>query len=191
MTEAQAGNIKGEKDKARKQRVKENYAVVGELVLMSTGLDFLLNRVLMAVLDLGTSHMIEPVVATLDPTRKLEILKERAAHIANADWKKGVTKFCDKVESVFRQRNIACHTPPIFDDGGSLTFKAVAAAKLFKTLDLSTKTARAFPLNDFRTAIKTGEAALGAGLNLIENFDRFNAEVKRRAAAKEPPPRMA
>ncbi len=119
MTEPHAGNIKGEKDKARAQRVKENYAVVGELVLMSTGLDFLLNRVLMAVLDLGTSRMIEPVVATLDPTRKLEILKERAAHIANADWKKGVTKFCDKVESVFRQRNIACHTPPIFDDGGS------------------------------------------------------------------------
>jgi integrase len=58
MTTAQAGNIKGEKDKARAQRVKENYAVVGELVLMSTGLDFLLNRVLMAVLDLGTMRRL-------------------------------------------------------------------------------------------------------------------------------------
>ena len=33
---------------------------------MSTGLDFLLNRVLIAVLDLGGAVMLESVIATLD-----------------------------------------------------------------------------------------------------------------------------
>lgn len=126
--------------------------------------------------------MLEPVVATLDPSRKVEILKVRAAHITAKDWQKGITKFCDKVESVFRQRNIACHTPPVLQDG-VWTFKPVAAAKLSKKLDITRKQVAPVHLADFKAAIKTGEAALGAGVTLIENFGRYNAEMKRRAVA--------
>jgi hypothetical protein len=120
----------------KEPRNTEAFAVVGELVMISSALDHLLNNVLIEVLDLGVAPLLEPVVATLDPARKVEILKERAAHITAKDWQKGITKFCDKVESVFRQRNIACHTPPVLE-AGIWTFKPVAAAKLLKKLDLA------------------------------------------------------
>ena len=154
---------------------KEAYAIVGELVMMSTALDFLLNRVLIAVLHLGEAPLLEPVIATLDPSRKIEILKNRAAHLTGADWKKGVLKFTDRVESVFRQRNIACHTPPLLQEG-TWTFQAIAAAKMLKGLAKS-ESAKAIPLEDFKAAIKIGEAALGDGLNLIENFGRLNVRL--------------
>lgn len=167
---------------------KDAYAVVGELVLISTALDHLLNRVLIAVFDLGVfdlgdALLLESVVAELDPKRKVEILKGRARHISAGDWKKGVIKFCDKVESVFAQRNIACHTPAALE-GQVWTFKPVAATKLLKNLDFSEKKLRRFSVDDLKEAIAIGEAALGAGMNLIEDFGRVKAEANRRAAAK-------
>ncbi len=82
-------------------RSREAFAVVGELVMISAALDFQLNRVLIAMLDLGESLMIEPVVATLDQARKVEILRSRANHMSKNDWRTSVGKFCDHVETVF------------------------------------------------------------------------------------------
>ena len=64
-----SGKKKDKKAKSEK-RGQELFATVGELVLISTALDHLLNRVLIAVLHLGDAPLIEPVVATLDATRK-------------------------------------------------------------------------------------------------------------------------
>jgi hypothetical protein len=166
------------------RRSKESYAVVGELVMISTALDVQLNRVLMTVLDLGEHPLIEPVVATLDPARKIEILKARASHMPKNDWRKNVGKFCDHVDAVFRQRNIACHTPPVLVNG-NWTFRPVAVAKMFKKLDLAGKTVQPSTIEDFRAAIKSGERALDAGTTLIENFQRVNVEQKRRNATKK------
>jgi hypothetical protein len=160
------------------EQAKAAYAVVGELVLLSSALDDLVSRALIAVLDLGTSPLLEPVVATLDPVRKVEILKARAAHMPKGDWQDGVKRFCHKVESVFKQRNIACHTPPAFKDG-VWTLHPSTAAKMFKGLDLPGGKMHPFPLNDLRTAISTGEAAFAAGLTLIENFERANSEGRK------------
>jgi hypothetical protein len=165
------------------EQAKVTYAIVGELVMLSSALDYLASQVLIAVLDLGTSPLLEPVVGTLDPVRKVEILKARAAHMPKGDWQNGVKRFCDKVESVFKQRNIACHTPPAFK-AGIWTFHPIAAAKMFKNLDLPAKQVRPFRLNDLMTAISTGEAAFAAGITLIENFERANAEGRRRANAR-------
>jgi len=126
-------------------------------------------------------------VGTLDPSRKVKILKERAAHITANDWRKSLMKFCDKVESVFRQRNIACHTPPVLE-AGLWAFKPVAAAKLLKKLDVDNKQVPPVHLAQFEAAIKTGEAALGAGMQVIEKFKRLNAEAKGRADAKSGQP---
>ena len=172
-----------EKQLAEIERSREAFAVVGELVMLSTALDWQLNRVLMKVLDLGESLMIEPVVATLDAARKVEILKARAGQMPKNTWSKGVLKYLERVEAVFRQRNIACHTPPVLKDG-VWTFKPVAAAKLLKKIDLKNETVTPSLIEDFRGAIKTGEAALGDGVNLEENFARVNVEKKRRDAAK-------
>ena len=176
-----------EPDKSdEERRGREAFAVVGELVMISTALDFQLNRVLMTMLDLGESLLIEPVVATLEPARKVEILKARASHLPKNHWRKNVSKFCDHVDDVFRQRNIACHTPPVLEDGVWI-FKPVAAAKLFKKIDLIGKTVKPSTIADFRAAIKTGETALGEGVTLVENFIRANAEMKRRKAARQQP----
>ena len=132
---------------------KEAFAVVGELVMISTALDGLLNRVLITVLDLGDAPLLEPVIATLDTTRKIEILKARAAQISGTrhatEWKKRLKQFSDKVESVYRQRNIACHVPPVLE-AGVWSFRPSAAAKLLKSLNIETKSLREFSLNDLR-----------------------------------------
>jgi hypothetical protein len=59
----------------------------------------------------------------------------------------------------------------------------VAAAKMFRKIDLKAKSLDHFPFNELKTAIKTGEAALGGGENLITNFERVNAELRKRAVA--------
>jgi len=157
----------------------KTYAVVGELVMIANAIDHLLNNVLIAVLSLKPSPLLEPVIATLEPARKIEILKSRAKHINKPDWKKGVTSFCAKAESVYRQRNIVCHTPA-FPEGDTWKFKPVAAAKLLNKLDLENKALEGFPFSDIKAAITTGEAALGAGVSLLQNFARANEERRRR-----------
>jgi hypothetical protein len=166
---------------------KEAFAIVGELVMISAALDDLLNRVFISALHLGDAPLVEPVIATLDPARKTEILKARAAQIRGArnatDWKKHLKQFCDKVESVYRQRNIACHTPAVLHEG-VWSFRPSAAAKLLKNLDIDAKTLRNSSLNDLKIAIATAETALAEGNTLIENFQRTNAELNRRSAMK-------
>lgn len=165
------------------QQSRADFAVVGELVMISTALDLQLNGVLTTILDLGESPMIEPVVATLDPARKVEIMKARAAHMPKNDWRKKLSTFCDHLDAVFKQRNVACHTPPVWEDG-AWTFKPVAAAKLLKRIDLTGKVVRPATISDFRAAIKIGELALAEGVTLVENFRRANAEVKHRKSAQ-------
>jgi hypothetical protein len=177
--------VKDKKLRSKKDedQAKVAYPILGELVLLSSALDYLVTQVLIVVLDLGESPLLEPVVTTLDVVRKVEILKGRAAHMPRGTWQNDVTKFCDKIESVFKQRNIACHTPPAFK-AGVWTLKPVAAAKMFRNLDLPAKEVRPFRLNDLKVAISTGEAVFAAGLTLIENFKRVNAEGKSPADAR-------
>ena len=165
----------------------EVYAIIGELVLMASGLDALLNSVMVQVLNLGASPMIEPVVATLDPGEKIEILKKRARFIRPDAWKKRVTSFVTKAKSVFRQRNIACHTPPVLEDG-TWTLTPVKAAKLLKYLTPERPRAKRFSFNDLKTAISTGEKALAEGVGLVENFKLVNAELAKKRAGKQPKP---
>jgi hypothetical protein len=139
--------------------------------------------VVVTVLHLGQAVLIVPVVATLDAVRKIELLKARANHIPQADWKKSLEGFLDKVEKVFKARNIACHTAPVLNNG-NWTLKPIAAAKLMKKIDLKTKTIRHVPVSDLRSAIAAGEAALAEGVNLVENFKRVNAELARRDMAR-------
>jgi hypothetical protein len=86
--------------KSEDERHRDTFAIVGELVMTATGIDWQLNRVLVEVLDIGGTPMVESVVATIDTRLKIEILKERAKHITAKDWKNGVTKYCDKIEKV-------------------------------------------------------------------------------------------
>lgn len=77
----------------------DTYAIVGELVLISSALDAELNKIVSAALLLGEAPLLLPVIATLDPPRKIEMLRARVSHIHVASWKKPVLQFLDHVET--------------------------------------------------------------------------------------------
>ncbi|MBG0794762.1 hypothetical protein IYY11_15515 [Methylocystis sp. H62] len=169
--------------KKKAEQHKDTYAIVGELVMTATGIDWQLNRVLIEVLDIGGALMVEPVVATIDTRLKIEIIKERAKHISATDWKSNVGNYCNKVENVFKYRNIVCHTPAVLKND-SWTFKPVAAAKLLKKIDIAKKDVGHVSVGELVSAITAGREALGAGEILLENFRRLNAEKQRRTAPR-------
>src|ERR1039458_4101614 len=108
---------------------------VGEIVLLASALDHQLTHVVIEVLHLTKSPMLEPVVATLESSRKVEILKGRLRHIRQPNWKKAVVKYVNLIERVNRSRNIACHSQMILK-GEKFIFTSSQATKLFKNLRL-------------------------------------------------------
>jgi len=188
MNRAENGEAPGEAEEGptTAEEHRDTYAIVGKLVMLSNAIDHQLNRVLIAVLDLRGSIMIEPAVATLDQRQKIQMLKEHAKYIGSHHWKRAIVKYCATVETVFRRRNIACHTPAALEDG-VWKMKPVALAKMLKKLDLQSKKPEHFPMEDLRAAITTGEEALSSGENLIENFERANTERARRFPATAAP----
>lgn len=163
------------------EKFRASYAVVGELVLITSALDFQLNHVLIETLHLGNSVMIEPVIATLDMVRKIEMLKERSKHIAQTDWKKALLSYLDKLERISKWRNIAAHTTLIPDEKHGAVFIPTQAAKLLKNLQIGEQQpAKRIPISDFKPQIKLGEEALGEGQVLVENFQKVNVERVKR-----------
>jgi len=156
------------------------YGTVGEVVLIASALDNQLNHVLIQLLHLVESPMLEAVIATLDTVRKIEMLKERSKFIAQTRWQKPVRMYVEKVERVYKWRNIACHTPMIPDEKHGAVFVPTAAAKLLKGLQLNEPVAKRLPYSELEAAIKIGESALAEGMSLIENFQKVNAERKKR-----------
>jgi transcriptional regulator with XRE-family HTH domain len=160
---------------ARNTKFRGAYGVIGELVLLASALDHQLNHVLIEVLPLVDSPLLESVIGTLDSVRKLEMLKTRSRHITQPRWRKPILSYVGKLETVSKWRNIAAHTPLIPDDEHDAVFVPTAAAKLLKTLRLDNPVAHKIPIADLRSAITTAEAALGEGLNIIQNFRNINA----------------
>lgn len=166
---------------ARDTKFRTAYAVVGEFVLITNALDYQLNHVLIQTLPLTDSPMLEAVIATLDTAKKIELLKERSKHIAQPNWRKPVSSYLEKLERISEWRGIACHTPLIPDHKHGAVFAPAAAASLLKSLQVGEEpTARRIPIAELSSAITLGEAALGEGQNLIENFQKFNAERVKR-----------
>ena len=119
---------------------KEVCAVIGEVVLLYTALDHQLNRIVIEVMHLAPSPMLESVVATLDARQKIEMLKNRAGHIRQNDWKKALKTHADRLERVTKIRNAVCHTPLIPDKTkGGFEFAPAAASKLLKSVTILDK----------------------------------------------------
>jgi len=158
---------------------------LGEIVQLASMLDHQLTHVVIEVLHLTKSPMLEPVAATLESSRKLEILKGRLKHIKQADWKTAIQTYVDLVERVNKSRNIACHSQ-MLREGDKFVFSSSQAAKLFKGLKLEgVPTVERTPLDSVVHAIGLAEKALGAGQNLIENFGRVQSELDRRRKNQE------
>ena len=151
------------------------YATVGELVLLSTTIDALLNTLLIEAFHCGESAWLDPIIATLDTARKSEILKNHAKTINYAKMSKPITEFIDQVEIVMKQRNIVCHTPPTFEDG-EWGFRPTALAKILRKSNTYRPQMIRESRDNLRAAIATGEAALQAGSELVAHYKKFNAE---------------
>jgi hypothetical protein len=157
-------------------------------VLLTTALDHQLNHILIQVLHLAESPLLEAVVATLDMNRKTEMLKARAKHILNSTWQKALQTHLDKLEQISSWRNIACHTALIPDEEHGAVFVPTAAAKLLKNLQLGENpTSKKIPIAEFAAKIRLAESALFEGQVLIHNFERLNAERRRRFPSDAPP----
>ena len=166
---------------AQDTKFQAAYAVVGELVLITTALDNQLNHILIQALHLTESPMLESVVATLDMARKIEMLKARSKHISNLKWSKPVLSYLHKLERISKWRNIACHNPLIPDNKAGAVFIPTAAARILNSLKLNKPPdARRIPIADVIPEIKGGESALFDGQLIIQSLQAANAERKQR-----------
>lgn len=162
-------------------RFRAAYGVVGELILIATALDYQLNHIVIQVLHLTESPMLESVIATLDLNRKAEMLKARSKHIRQPQWRNSVLSHLDKLQRIYKWRNIAAHTALIPDDEHGAVFAPAAAAKLLKSLQIEEEAvASRIPVSDLKPIIKLAESALYDGQNIIQNFVKVNAERLRR-----------
>jgi hypothetical protein len=168
-------------EKLQDARFRAAYGVVGELILITTALDYQLNHVLIQVLHLTESPMLESVIATLDMNRKIEMLKARSKHIRQLHWRNSVLSHLDNLERISKWRNIAAHTMLIHDDEHGAIFAPAAAAKLLRSLQIDEEPiANRIPISDLKPIIKLAEKALYEGQNIIQNFLKLNGERLKR-----------
>jgi hypothetical protein len=169
-----------------KEQWKDAYAAVGELVLLYTALDHQLNHVTIAVMQLSQSPMLEAVVATLDPRQKIEMLKSRAAHTRQPDWKKAVKTHADRLERVAKVRNAACHTPLVPNKkGDGFEFAPAAATKLLKSMTIRSKddySVDRLTMDQLQEAKILAEKALGGGEDILTNFAKVRSALEEKKA---------
>lgn len=89
---------------------KDACAHIGEIILLSTVLDYQLTEVVIEVMHLEKSPMLDTVVATIDARQKIEMIKARARKLTALDWKKALLDYVEKLEKVNQVRNTAAHT---------------------------------------------------------------------------------
>lgn len=155
---------------------KDAAALVGEIVLLYTALDHQLNLITVEVMHLTPSPMLESVVATLDPRQKIEMLKGRAAHVRQIDWKKALKNHADRLERIAKIRNVVCHTPLVPRNGGGFEFAPAAATKLLKSMTVRSKDEYSIDrlsLDRVRETIDLAERALSGGESILVNFGRI------------------
>jgi hypothetical protein len=156
-------------------------------VLLYSGLDHQLNLIIIEVTHLAQSPMLEAVVATLDPRQKIEILKARAEHVRQPDWKKALKTHADRLERVAKVRNTACHVPLIPNKAtGELEFAAAAASKLLKGMKIKASddyTVDRPSLQRVKEVIEIGGKALAGGEDILMNFAKARAAIEARATS--------
>jgi hypothetical protein len=167
---------------------KDACANVGELVLLYTALDHQLNLIIIEVMHLAPAPMLEAVVATLDPRQKIEMLKSRAGHVRQPDWKKAIKTHADRLERIAKMRNAACHTPMVpSKTDGRFEFAAAAATKLLKSMTVRSKddyTVDRLTLERVQEAIALGEKALGGGEQILFSFANVRTALDAKRSAK-------
>ncbi|MCW8283460.1 hypothetical protein K7A42_21410 [Agrobacterium sp. InxBP2] len=168
---------------SRVQQETEICAVVGRMILMASLLDNQMAEILIDVLTLDRTPNLLPVVATLDPARKVEILKGNLRHMPEGIWRKELKSYVAGVEAANRARNICGHSMLIERDG-KILLASNSAAKLFKGLNRETKTIERVEIDTIRLDIRKAEETFQHGMTVRENFERFAEEFRSRRRLK-------
>jgi hypothetical protein len=157
---------------------KDACAHIGEIILLSTALDYQLTEVVIEVMHLEHSPMLETVVATLDSRQKIEMIKARARKLSNKDWRKALLDYVDKIEKTARVRNAAAHTAlfPTKNANG-FEFAPAQASKILKSMKITGReyALERVTLDDVKAAVPVAEQALGDGITVLENFSKLRA----------------
>jgi len=163
-----------------KDEVDEACRIVGELTLLTAMLDHRLNEVLIAVLDLGSSKLLLPTIATLDLPRKADILKSRARTMPKGlRWREELLKLAEGVEAVNRARNIACHSLLSVKEGRPPVLWSLQAAKVMRNLTNGTSVG----LDRISDASRKAEELLSRCSIIIENYESANLVIRERLAS--------
>lgn len=153
---------------------KDACAHIGEIILLSTALDYQLTEVVIEVMHLEKSPMLETVVATIDGRQKIEMIKARARKLTAQDWKKALIDYAEKIEKVNQVRNTAAHTA-LIPKGDGFEFVPRQASKILKSMKII---GREYELNrvsieDIKAAVPVAEQALGDGQVVLDNLARL------------------
>ena len=171
---------------AEKKQADDACRIVGELILISSALDHQFNKIVVALLSLGAKDFVEPVVATLDMPRKLEMVKGYMKHMSPSTWHDPIKRHVEAIESVSKQRNLAAHSVLNFQDGKAILTSS-AATRILRALDMKTKTINVIHLQPIVDAIRRAERALREGQILLlelQRLERERARVARRGTGK-------
>jgi hypothetical protein len=161
----------------------ELYMAVGEFVLLNAALDDMAARMLSAIFILPDENpFVHPLISTLDPARRIEILKQRTSGKHESGLFIALRSFTSEFEEVNRVRNEACHSSArLGSDGPCLHPRA--AAKLLRHLS---KTARdpepslpTVPLARLKEAARRADLALGQGMRLAEELRAVASKMAR------------
>lgn len=160
---------------------KRAYAVIGELMLTATMLDHQLNRICILFFSLTQAPMLEPLIASIDTVRKIEVLKLYASKLKKSDWSDNLKKHAKRVEAINRDRNTAAHSIMGFQ-GGKVIFYSAAATKLLKSINSARPAADYVDLAKLENAVLKGRETFASGENLLQNLERVEeARAKFRA----------
>jgi len=154
---------------------KSFYAMVGELVVASTTLDDQMTSLLVYIFSGESNVCFAPILATLDAARKIEIIKAHCKMNSFARIPKALNIYTGKVEKVFKQRNIVCHTPPSREEG-KWGYRPVALAKILHPRNTYNSSWAKDSLDKISEAISLAHVALQAGSDLIESYEKHRAE---------------
>jgi hypothetical protein len=116
------------------------------------------------------------------------MLKSRAGHVRQPDWKKAIKTHADRLERVAKMRNAACHTPVVpSKTGGRFEFAAAAATKLLKSMTVRSKddyTVDRLTPERVHEMIALGEKALGDGEQILSSFAKVRTALEAKRSAK-------
>jgi hypothetical protein len=144
---------------------------VGELVLWGAAIDGQLTEAIVRACSLKRSPMLGPIIGELGTRAKCDILRARAKHITNLDWRRGIMSWLATAGQANTYRNTVAHHEVKTVDG-KLTLFSGAARKLLASIE-DGKPKPPKSVTDINQWIETAKRAYEQGQTVLANLERL------------------